>query len=593
MYLRHGTLLQGGKYKIEKTLGQGSFGITYLATANFSTDSNLGKMNVVAKVAIKEFFMSDVNSRKNDGSTVDGSTGNVFTNYRRKFRKEAENLAKLSHSNIVRVFDVFDENDTTYYVMEFLEGDNLDDYIKSKGRVGEEEAVAIIREIGGALDYMHSRKMLHLDLKPKNVMHRSDDTNHLIDFGLSKQFTDSGEPESSTTIGLGTPGYAPLEQAQYKQDGSFPATLDVYALGATMFKLLTGQRPPEATVILNEGFPREELKECGVSERTITAVEKAMTPARNQRWPSVRNFLNALPYTEDSEKEETQYVSNSETLTAKKNLKTNLNLEEEKVTPKIIERPTLASVWKSRNPITNWACVMGLLATLIGLNLDAKDNLVSVHYLFWSTASFLLGIIGIMYGNIRYIWLPFALTAVCASIEYGASNTYSPFEFLILAICFPVGYGVVISTLFLKKNGKSAVSLMRKEHHVSYEKTEKWPALTTVTTCFLTLILILAFLGVDDNRDIWYYDFGSWELIEIAICMLLIFLKKRMGMYLACVIIMLGYLRVYGSTSDTYGAYKFNYDYIVEHGMLIFYLIELAALTLIKKDGKSAWAMMG
>ena len=253
--LAPGSTLRGGKYKIEKILGQGSFGITYLASAKISSQGNLGTMEVEVKVAIKEFFMSEVNGRQTDGSSVDGSSGSVFTNYRRKFRKEAENLAGLKHSNIVRVFDVFDENNTTYYAMEYIDGSNLDDYIRERGSIPEHEALNIIAEIGGAVTYMHSRKMLHLDIKPKNIMRKAGGTGCLIDFGLSKQFTDDGEPESSTSIGLGTPGYAPIEQAGYTRDGSFPATLDIYALGATLFKMLTGKRLPEATYILNDGFP--------------------------------------------------------------------------------------------------------------------------------------------------------------------------------------------------------------------------------------------------------------------------------------------------------------------------------------------------
>ncbi len=151
--LKAGQTLQNGTYRIEEVLRQGSFGITYLATAKFTTQGNLGKMNVEAKVAIKEFFMSEVNSRQSDGSSVDGSSGSVFTNYRKKFKKEAENLSKLSHPNIVKVYDVFDENNTTYYVMEFLEGTNLDDFIKQNGVLSEDEAIFIVREIGGALAY--------------------------------------------------------------------------------------------------------------------------------------------------------------------------------------------------------------------------------------------------------------------------------------------------------------------------------------------------------------------------------------------------------------------------------------------------------
>ena len=291
--LEAGAVLCRGKYRIGKVLGQGSFGITYLASAKLEAQGNLGRMNVEAQVAVKEFFMSEVNGRKADGSSVDGSSGSVFANYRKKFRREAENLARLDHPDIVKVLDIFDENNTTYYVMEFIEGQNLDDYIRRRGGVPEAEAVALVGQVGAALSYMHSRQMLHLDIKPKNIMRRTDGTVCLVDFGLSKQFTAGGEPESSTTIGLGTPGYAPIEQARYRQDGTFPATLDVYALGATLFKLLTGQRPPDATDILNEGFPEKELARR-VSPDTLRVLRKAMAPVRRDRYQNIPSFMAGL-----------------------------------------------------------------------------------------------------------------------------------------------------------------------------------------------------------------------------------------------------------------------------------------------------------
>ena len=295
MKLKCGSLLQGGKYKIEAVLGQGSFGITYLATAKFSTEGGLGKMDVVAKVAIKEFFMSDVNSRGADGSTVEGSNVSVFTNYRKKFKKEAENLSKLQHPNIVKVFDVFDENNTTYYSMEYVDGGNLDVYISKNNPLDETIAINIIRSICNALAFMHDKKMLHLDLKPKNIMRSSKGEIYLIDFGLSKQFTENGEPNSSTTIGQGTPGYAPIEQANLIKDGTFPATLDIYALGATMYKILTGNRPLDAPVILNEGFPKDLLLHCGRSEILIGIVEKSMSPMKKDRFQKISDIVDLLP----------------------------------------------------------------------------------------------------------------------------------------------------------------------------------------------------------------------------------------------------------------------------------------------------------
>lgn len=296
MNLLQGTRLAGGKYTIDRMLGQGAFGITYLATGHFTVSGALGDMKVDKKVAIKEFFMGDFNTRAEGSSQVDGTNSEISSNYRRKFKKEAENLAKLTHDNIVRVYDVFDENGTTYYVMEFIDGQSLDDFIAMRGHLTEQEAVAITREIGSALEYMHSRKMLHLDLKPRNVMRDHDSHNYLIDFGLSKQYNDGGEPESSTTIGLGTPGYAPLEQAQYKQDGTFPATLDVYALGATMYKMLTGSRPADASELLNEGFPHDKLQHVSPQVRAVVA--RAMCPMRKERFQSITEMLAALPVDE-------------------------------------------------------------------------------------------------------------------------------------------------------------------------------------------------------------------------------------------------------------------------------------------------------
>ena len=297
MELKKGTLLQNGKYVIEKTLGKGSFGITYLATVNMTTESDLGEIEVLAKVAIKEFFMSDVNNRNMDGSTVDGSTGSIFLNYKRRFRKEAENLSKLNHRNIVKVFEVFDENNTTYYVMEYLGETNLNRYINLKNGLNEEECKMFTVDIGEALQYMHDSLMIHLDLKPGNIMIRNDEA-VLIDFGLSKQFKSDRQPETSTTIGLGTLGYAPIEQQNYnwKDHSGLPYTIDVYALGATMFKMVTGKTPPGASDVLNIGFPDDEINRSTVSEQLKEIIKKAMSPVTKNRYPSVSELLLKLDY---------------------------------------------------------------------------------------------------------------------------------------------------------------------------------------------------------------------------------------------------------------------------------------------------------
>ena len=293
--LQPGNTLQGGKYRIEKVLGQGSFGITYLASYATTIEGALGKMTVDIKVAIKEFFMNEVNQRNEQTHGVEGSSSTIFTNYRIKFRKEAQNLASLHHPHIVQVTDVFDENNTTYYVMQYIEGMSLDSFIASKGQVSAEDTILIAAQIGQALSYMHQRHMLHLDLKPGNIMLDKQGQVHLIDFGLSKQYDSNGEPESSTSIGMGTPGYAPIEQANRMGQGKqFQATIDVYAFGATVYKMLTGRRPDDASVILNDGFPFGFLQQCGVPQNMINALQRAMAPQRNARFQTVTEFVQAL-----------------------------------------------------------------------------------------------------------------------------------------------------------------------------------------------------------------------------------------------------------------------------------------------------------
>lgn len=281
-----GTLLHGGTYKIEKILGQGSFGITYLAE-----HTNLGK-----KVAIKEFFMKELNSRGEDGSITGMSDSSLSQNYCQKFKKEAINLSRLDHPNIVRVTDSFSENGTFYYVMDFIEGQNLNDYIKSH-YIDEAEAVSIIKSVADALIYMHEEKhMLHLDLKPGNVMRRESDGHiFLIDFGLSKHYSTDGQPETSTTIGLGTAGYAPIEQGNKAKNGEFRPTIDVYALGATFYKLLTRETPPPASdLVSDDELLENKLREKGLSDNLIKVVTEAMCPNVRRRTQSIREFRDAL-----------------------------------------------------------------------------------------------------------------------------------------------------------------------------------------------------------------------------------------------------------------------------------------------------------
>ena len=306
--LQPGTTLRGKvyTYTIEEELGQGAFGITYLAT--IMVQGPLGE--IPTQVTVKEFFVKELDTRLSDGTVSVRTEDGISYRYAKAFLRESENLAKMKLPGIVNVLEAFEANGTYYYSMEYLPGGSLDDKVRGAG-MPENEALPLILKIGDSLSFMHSHRMMHLDLKPKNIMLKANGTPVIIDFGLSKQYDGNGEPESSSTVGLGTPGYAPLEQANQSTDQTFQPTLDVYALGATLYKMLTGDTPPNASSILDDGLPESKLRAKGVSATTISAIRKALHPMRKNRPQSVDAFLSLLQRdvhddTESTEEETTR-----------------------------------------------------------------------------------------------------------------------------------------------------------------------------------------------------------------------------------------------------------------------------------------------
>lgn len=296
-----GTVLKSENYtyQIEKVLGHGAFGITYLVNTIVSMQGQLGTIRTGVKVALKEFFMHREMKREG-GELIEISPDSKVKVYAEKFRKEAQKLASLTHPNIVRVLEVFEANNTIYYSMEYLPGGSLNDYVNKRGGLPEREAIKCIRQIGSALLYLHTNKMLHLDVKPSNIM-RSDSTGalKLIDFGLAKRYVANGDPESSATLGSGTTGYAPLEQADANIDMEFSPSIDVYALGATYYKLLTAHVPDSAVDVLNSGLSTMPLVKKNVSQKSIDAIKAAMEPLKAKRLPNVQEFLDMLPRVDD------------------------------------------------------------------------------------------------------------------------------------------------------------------------------------------------------------------------------------------------------------------------------------------------------
>lgn len=293
MQLRQGSLLQGGKYRIERMLGQGGFGITYLAEQPM----------LERKVCIKEFFFKDYCERDESTSHVTLTTKSnqeLVERFRKKFLKEARVISKLRHDHIVQIHDIFEENGTAYYVMDYIEGESLGALIKRVGSLPEQQALAYIREVASALTYIHSRSINHLDIKPSNIMLRREDQRLLlIDFGVSKQYDESTfEGTTTTPVGI-SHGYSPAEQ--YRRNGvqSFSPQSDVYALAATLYKLLTGVTPPEAIEVQDEGLPLEPLQSKHVSSTTIAAIVQAMK-SRTQRTQSIEAFVASLSEPEEA-----------------------------------------------------------------------------------------------------------------------------------------------------------------------------------------------------------------------------------------------------------------------------------------------------
>ncbi len=221
-------------YRIDRYLSSGGFGNTYVAT----------NIEFNERYAIKEFFMRGVTQRDDNQTTVSVSNTenrNAFIQQREKFKKEARRIRQLKNEHIISVFDLFEENGTAYYVMDYVDGENLSDRMKRTGHpMTESEVRLILPQILDALKAVHDADLWHLDLKPANIMMDKDSNIKLIDFGASKQLNaQKGGATTSTAISY-TNGYAPREQMEQNYDKFGPWT-DLYALGATLYNLLTNR----------------------------------------------------------------------------------------------------------------------------------------------------------------------------------------------------------------------------------------------------------------------------------------------------------------------------------------------------------------
>jgi len=278
--LTSGSKLANGKYVIEEVLGQGGFGITYKGI-----DTRLAR-----HVAIKEFFPEGCHRT---GVTV--HPGRIatsdFTQMKRKFLEEARVLAQITHPGVVRVYDFFEENNTAYIIMEFLKGKTLSEIAhEAGGKLNEKDAVFYVEQVCDALREVHNAGYLHRDIKPDNIIVCENGRVVLIDFGTARQYSTNKTQSQTVTL---TPGFAPFEQ--YSQRAKRGPFTDIYALGATLYFLLTGEVPVDAParqsgVIL----PDVRSRRPDVSEHVANAVMQALEMDPLKRPQTVDQFMDMV-----------------------------------------------------------------------------------------------------------------------------------------------------------------------------------------------------------------------------------------------------------------------------------------------------------
>ena len=282
-----GTVLCNGKYTIAKKIGAGGFGITYLAVQN----------GLDRRVCIKEYFLDGRCMRNTRAKTVHCQTEsvNMFEKYRRAFVQEAKILAKLRHPNIVEVLEVFDENNTSYMVMSFIEGVSLQSIVEKRGKIPHAEAVNYIGQIADAVGYIHSKNILHRDIKPDNIMITADYRAILIDFGSARSFV---QDKTQVQTAIVSSGYAPTEQ--YTANSRKGSYTDIYAIGATFYFALTGQMPIAAAARLSEKMPTPKELVPTLPDDIDRTIQKAMQVKAENRHQTVEEFMNDLRHVKPS-----------------------------------------------------------------------------------------------------------------------------------------------------------------------------------------------------------------------------------------------------------------------------------------------------
>ncbi|WP_288738429.1 protein kinase [uncultured Parabacteroides sp.] len=314
MNLPNGYPLQNGKYRLTHVVGQGGFGITYKGVWYTEVKGPLGTIKTEVPICVKEYFFKDYCYRDPDSFAVKvhSETGRaLFEKFKEKLIKEAKILSDVHHPHIVNVLEVFEENDTAYIAMEYISGNSLKYKMDKEGIMSEARVLRYMRQIGEALQFVHEKNILHLDIKPSNILIDQSGKARLIDFGVSKRY-DIEQQETSTTMLTLSKGFASIEQYDNEGTQSFSPCPDIYSLGATMYNLLTGKIPTESILRAARPLPSPRDLNPSISAKTEAAIIKAMEIVPADRFQSMSEMLAALDFPEVEEEEIKKDISSPE-----------------------------------------------------------------------------------------------------------------------------------------------------------------------------------------------------------------------------------------------------------------------------------------
>ena len=349
MNLPNEYVLQNGKYRITHTIGQGGFGITYKGVWYTEVKGSLGTVKTEVPICIKEYFFKDYCYRDtNDSFTVKvhSETGRVlFNKFKEKLIKEAKILSEVHHPHIVNVLEVFEENGTAYIAMEYISGCSLKSMMDREGVLPEAKVLRYVHQIGEALQFVHEKNILHLDIKPSNILIDSSGKARLIDFGVSKRY-DVEQQETSTTMLTLSKGFASIEQYDNEGIQNFSPCPDIYSLGATMYNLLTGKIPTESILRATRPLLEPTKLNKDISSKTEAVIIKAMQIIPADRFQTITEMMAALDF--PAEEEETNLLTEKLESDSKEDETTVLNIKEqtspeEEDEQTIIRRETISS----------------------------------------------------------------------------------------------------------------------------------------------------------------------------------------------------------------------------------------------------------